>query len=315
MNILFIDTVHPFLRDQLEKDGHACTDGSRMNRKEILDGVHAFDGVVIRSRMTIDKEMLDAASALKFIARAGAGMEGMDVEYAESRNVVCLNSPEGSRDAVGEHAVGMLLSLLNKLHVADREVREGKWNRESNRGTELKEKTVGIIGYGNMGSSFAEKLSGFGCKVMAYDKYKKKFSDRYAWEASMEEIFEQADILSLHVPLTDETEYLVNEEFIGRFKKNIVIINTARGKILKTSDLVSSLKNGKVTGACLDVMEYEETSFEKFSASRSQTERNDAWEFLIHSDRVVLSPHIAGWTFESHQKISEVLYDKIRKLV
>jgi len=256
--------------------------------------------------------VIDAARNLKFIARVGSGMESIDVSYAESKGIVCINSPEGSRDAVAEHAVAMLLSLFNKLNKADREVRNGDWIREGNRGMEINGKTIGIIGYGQMGSSFAKKLSGFDCKVIAYDKYLKNFSNQFAREASMEEIFYQADVLSLHVPLNKETNYLVDDSYINSFKKNIYIINVARGRCLKTDDLVKNMKSGKVLGASLDVIEYEDRSFEKFSLKTSEVMEDPSWQYLIHSDLVVLSPHIAGWTFESNEKMAKVLFEKIK---
>lgn len=312
MKILFIDTVHPVLQKLLEEEGHRCDDGTNLSREEILKKISAYDGIVIRSRISIDKEFFREASRLKFIARAGAGMENIDVAFAESKNIRCLNSPEGNRDAVGEHAIGMLLSLFNHLNKADREVRAGKWIREGNRGVELQGKTVGIMGYGNMGSSFAKKLSGFDCNVIAFDKYLEKFPDDYATKVSMEEIFEQADVLSLHVPLTTETEFLIDDDFINRFRKNIYIINTARGKCLKTGDLVKNLKSGKVTGACLDVNEFEDSTFENSVVPEEQSGGNPAMEYLLQSDKVILSPHIAGWTIESNEKIARVLYEKIK---
>ncbi len=311
MKILFIDTVHPILQKLLEEDGHSSVDASKFSGEEILKIISEYDGIVIRSRIPIDKGFLDKATNLKFIARAGAGMETIDVDYATKKNIACLNSPEGSMDAVGEHTIAMLLSLFNKLNKADREVREGKWIREGNRGVELQGKTVGIIGYGNMGRSFAKKLSGFECNVIAYDKYLKDFSSQFVKEVSMEEIFDQSDALSLHVPLTQETEYLVNDVFINRFKKNIYIINTARGKCLKTDDLVKNLKSGKVLGVCLDTIEFEDTSFEEFAIRNSQFAIQPSWTYLLQSDRTILSPHIAGWTVESHEKLSRVLYEKI----
>ena len=314
MQIIFIDTVHPILQKLLEEEGHRCIDGSLLLKEEVLKCIHDFNGIVIRSRIQFDKEMLDAAAKLKFIARAGVGMESIDVEYAESKGIKCLNAPEGSRDAVGEHAVGMLLSLLNKLCKADQEVRKGEWNREANRGTEIQGKTIGIIGYGNMGSALAKKMSGFDCKVIAYDKYLNVFPNRFATKVSMEEIFNQTDVLSLHVPLHHETTFFVNDVFINRFKKNIYIINTARGKCLKTDDLVKNLESGKVLGACLDVIEYEDHSFEKFTIRNSQFANQESWRYLIKCENVVLSPHIAGWTVESHEKISRVLFEKIKTL-
>ena len=323
MKILFIDTVHPILQKRLEEERHDCVDGSHLSREDILKCIHDFEGIVIRSRIEADQKFIDAAVKLKFIARAGAGMESIDVNYAKTKGIICLNSPEGSRDAVGEHAIGMLLALLNKICKADREVREGSWNRERNRGTEIHGKTIGIIGYGNMGSAFAKKLSGFDCHVIGYDKYLKNFSNEFVKEVSMDEIFSRVDILSLHVPLNAETKFLVNDDFINRFKKNIYIINAARGKCLNTDDLVKNLKSGKVLGVCLDVNEYEESSFEKFTLHISQPPSaslaesgfaiEEPWHYLTQSDKVVLSPHIAGWTSESNEKIAKVLFEKIKK--
>jgi D-3-phosphoglycerate dehydrogenase len=284
-------------------------DAWMMNKEEIKNIFHEYDGAVIRSRFILNKELLDCATKLKFIARAGAGMENIDVAYAESKGIACINSPEGNRDAVGEHAIGMLLSLLNNLNKADKEVREGKWIREGNRGIELGGKTVGLIGYGNTGSAFAKKLSGFNCSVIAYDKYKTNFPDSFLKEVKMKDIFSETYILSLHIPLTGETEYLVNDLFINSFKKTILLINTSRGRCVKTDDLVKNMKSGKVAGACLDVNEYEETSFEK---SQAEIQKTEAWEYLLHSDKVILTPHIAGWTVESNEKMARVLFEKIK---
>jgi D-3-phosphoglycerate dehydrogenase len=315
MKILFIDSAHSLLQKLLEEANYSCTDGSTQSREEILRNINEYSGIIIRSRIKIDKEFLDIAGNLKFIARAGAGMEGIDTSYAERRGIVCINSPEGSRDAVAEHTIAMLLSLFNNLSKADREVREGKWIREANRGTELHGKTVGILGYGNMGSSFAKKLSGFECNVIAFDKYKKSFSDGYVTETTLEKFFEEADVVSLHVPLSEETKFMVNNDFISSFRKNIYIINTARGKILKTDDLVRNMQNGKVLGACLDTLEYEDTSFEQIlKSSISTISKPDSWNYLIQSDKVIFSPHIAGWTYESNEKIAMVLFDKIKRL-
>ncbi len=303
---MFIDTAHPILKSSLEDAGHECDMGNTLSRNEILDIIHSYDGVILRSRIQLDGKFLDKATQLKFIGRVGAGMESIDVKYAENKGIVCFNSPEGNRDAVGEHAIGMLLSLFNNLSRADREVKEGKWIREGNRGVELAGKTVGIVGYGMMGSAIAKKLSGFNCTVIAYDKYKKNFSDSYVKEVSMEELFNETHVLSLHIPLNAETEFLVNDEFINRFRKNIYIINTARGKCLKTDDLVKNLRSGKVLGACLDTIEYEETSFEAISNLTSHISN-----LMEYSDRIILSPHIAGWTKESNEKLAKVLADKI----
>jgi len=310
MKILFIDSNHPSLHQTLEKAGHVCHLHYDWTREEILQNIHLYDGIIIRSKIKIAKDILDKTTNLKFIARAGAGMENIDVAYAESKGIKCIHAPEGNRDAVGEHALAMLLVLFNNVLRADKEVREGKWLREENRGVELMGKTVGIIGYGNMGSAFAERLKGFGVKLLVHDKYKTNFGNEFIQESSLERIFDEADIVSLHVPLTAETERMVNDTFINSFRNNIYIINTARGKCLNTDDLVKNLKSGKVLGACLDVLEYEMTSFETLDV----TMLPEAFQYLIKSDKVILSPHIAGWTIESHRKIAMVLAEKILRL-
>ncbi len=314
MKILFIDTAHPVLWDSMIADGHECNAAYSFSLDEIIAHLPTTNGIVLRSRIAIDKKFLDKAPTLKFIARAGAGMESIDVEYATQKGIACLNSPEGNRNAVGEHALGMLLSLFNNLNRADRQVRAGEWTREANRGHELEGKTVGIIGYGNMGSAFAEKLKGFNCKILAYDKYKSNFGNENVSESTLEEIIMNADVLSLHVPLTTETTFLINEQFIDSFAKPFYLINTARGKCVSIHDLVGGLKSGKVIGACLDVYEYEDASFEKFSIETAGLKNNPDWNFLINSDQVILTPHIAGWTIESLRKIAEVLVDKIRRM-
>jgi D-3-phosphoglycerate dehydrogenase len=309
-NILFIDSNHSRLDEELSAAGFVCDLQYEKSRADIMEELHNYEGIVIRSRFKLDKEILDKGTNLKFIARAGAGMENIDVAYAESKGIKCLHAPEGNRDAVGEHAIGMLLALLNNLSRADKEVRNGIWIREGNRGTEIQGKTIGIIGYGNMGSAFAQRLKGFGVTVLAYDKYKKNFSDEYAKEATLEELFEKADIVSLHLPLTEETHYIANNNFFKKFKKNIYLINTARGKNVKTDDLVENIKSGKVLGACLDVLEYESVSFEALDPNKMP----EPFKYLIQSDKVILTPHIAGWTFESHEKIAETLVRKIKAL-
>ena len=311
MVIYFIDTAHPSLMQSLLDAGHKCVDCTKMSRTEILNTINNCDGVIIRSRITIDKEFIDKATALKFIGRVGAGMESIDVDYAESRGTKCFSSPEGNRDAVGEHALGMLLMLLNHLHLASHQVREGLWLREENRSIELAGKTVGLIGYGNMGSAFAERLSGFKVNILAYDKYKKDFSTRNVQEVHMDRIFNEADVLSLHVPLTEETEFLIDSSFINKFRKSIYIINTARGKVVKTKDLVAGLKSGKILGACLDVNEYEETSFEVLKKQNASAADIDVWNYLINASNVVLTPHVAGWSDQSPVKMAKILSDKI----
>jgi D-3-phosphoglycerate dehydrogenase len=310
INILFIDSVHPLLQKELEERGFICHLQYEWSREKIGEELYKFDGVVIRSRIKLDKELIDKGTNLKFIARAGAGMENIDVPYAESKGIKCLPSAEGNRDAVGEHAVGMLLCLFNNINRADREVRQGLWVREGNRGVELQGKIVGIIGYGNMGSAFAQRLKGFDCTVIAYDKYKKNYSNEYVQEATMEELFEKTDVLSIHLPLTEETINYVNHAFLEEFKKNIYFINTSRGKQVVTDDLVACMKSGKVIGACIDVMEYESLSFEGLDKNNLPP----SFQYLAKSDRVVLTPHIAGWTHESNEKISAVLAKKILEL-
>jgi D-3-phosphoglycerate dehydrogenase / 2-oxoglutarate reductase len=308
LNVLFVDSTHISLPEKLTQAGFICDYLPEINPDKIIDIIQNYDGLIIRSKIKIDKTIIDIANKLKFIGRVGAGLENIDVEYAEQKGIWCFNSPEGNRDAVGEQALGMLLTLFNNIIKSDSEVRTGKWIREGNRGIEIKGKTVGIIGYGNMGGAFAQRLKGFEAKVIAYDKYKFNYSDEFVTENSLEELFEKSDILSLHVPLTDETKFMVNDDFIKRFKKDIYIINTARGKVLKTEDLVKNMKNGKVLGAALDVLEYEQTSFESL---HSDNDLPEAFQYLINNNKVVLTPHIAGWTHESNIKLSEYLADKI----
>jgi len=263
--------------------------------------------VILRSKILADKEFINLATKLKVIGRTGAGMETIDIPYAETKNIACINSPEGNRDAVGEQAIGVLLSLLNNLNKADREVRNHIWDREGNRGVELMGKTVGIIGYGNMGSAFAKKLRGFDVSVIAYDKYKSGYSNEFVRESSLDEMFECADVISLHVPQTFETINMIDDLFLSNCKKNIILINTARGKVVKTDDLVKHIKMGHVVGAALDVLEYESYNFQDFLTDAMP----EAFNYLVSSNRVLLTPHIAGWTVESKVKLSAILAHKI----
>ena len=303
--ILFIDSVHPILEERLTQMEFACEHDYSSSKEMIETKIANYIGIVIRSRFTIDKSFLDKASKLKFIARSGAGLENIDIAYAAQKNIKVFNSPEGNKDAVGEHAIGMLLMLFNKLKQGDAQVRQGIWDREGNRGIELSGKTVGILGYGNMGEALAKKLIGFDCKVIAYDKYKKDYSDDYTTEVSLEELFEQTDVLSIHLPLSHETKHYVNANFLNNFKKKIYLINTARGNNINTNDLVKTLQSGKVLGACLDVLEFESKSFDL-----ENTHHKD-FEYLKNAENVILSPHVAGWTAESYQKLSEYLANKI----
>jgi D-3-phosphoglycerate dehydrogenase / 2-oxoglutarate reductase len=307
MRVLFADSNHSILHETLIKAGFECDLFWDKPVKDLIELLPGYDAFVIRSRFKITKEVIDLCPQLKCIGRVGAGMENIDVKYAESKNIKCLCVPEGNRDAVGEHALGMLLMLLNNLKKADEEVRKGIWLRAENRGYEVKGKTIGIIGYGYMGSAFAKKLSGFECKILAYDKYKKDFGNAFVTESNVDTLFKECDIVSIHLPLTEETTYFVDAVFLEKFQKPIYLINTSRGKCLNTKHLVASIASARVLGACLDVLEYEKTSFEGIGLS----EMPEPMQFLIKSKRVVLSPHIAGWTHESNYKMSLGIAEKI----
>ncbi|MEP2025732.1 MAG: NAD(P)-dependent oxidoreductase [Reichenbachiella sp.] len=305
--ILIIDEMHKSISPLLIKAGYEPNYKPEITREEITNHQDQFVGFVVRSKTSIDQELLEGQKELKFIARAGAGIDQCDVDYLDSRNIELLNAPEGNRDALGEHVVGMLLSLSNNLRHGDMDVRNKVWDREGNRGFEISGKTVGLLGYGNMGSAVAEKLSGFGCRVIAFDKYKKKYGDLYAEQVAMEDIYEQADIFSLHVPLTDETKNLVDLTYLKKFKKPIVFINASRGEVVPLKDLLTAMNDGTVRMAALDVLENEKLHF----LTNAQAE---TFNQLIKDDRVLFSPHVGGWSFESYQKINEVLVDKIKHL-
>ncbi|MDX1277467.1 2-hydroxyacid dehydrogenase [Oceanihabitans sediminis] len=307
MKILHLDTNHALLINQLHNLGHINEEDYNSSKTEIEAKIAKYDGIVIRSRFTIDKSFIDAASNLKFIARVGAGLENIDCDYAASKNIHLISAPEGNRNAVGEHSLAMLLSLFNKLNKADKEVRAGKWLREENRGVELDGKTVGLIGYGNMGKAFARKLQGFEVDVLCYD-IKENVGDKNAEQVPLEILFQEADVLSLHTPETLLTRNMINKEFINNFVKPFWLINTARGKSVVTADLVSALKSGKILGAGLDVLEYEKSSFESLFTS----EIPEAFQYLIQSENVILSPHVAGWTKESKEKLAQTIVDKIQ---
>lgn len=310
VKILHIDSNHPLLWEQLEQAGFQNEADFTSSKTEIEAKIQDYHGIVIRSRFKIDKAFIDKASKLKFIARVGAGLESIDCDYAISKNIQLIAAPEGNRNAVGEHTIGMLLSLMNKLNRADKLVREGKWIREGNRGYELESKTVGIIGYGNMGKSFAKKLKGFDVDVLCYD-IQDNVADENAKQVSIKELQAKSDVLSLHIPWTPETDKLLNTEFINRFAKPFWFINTSRGKNVVTDDLVAALETGKILGAGLDVLEYEKLSFENLFI---ETERPKAFDYLLQAENVLLTPHIAGWTYESHEKLAQVIVDKIIKL-
>lgn len=311
--VLILDTVHPALISGLKNQGFIVEEDYFSSAESIAKRLNHYQGLVIRSRFKLDKSFLENGKNLRFIARVGAGMENIDLTTAQSLGIACLHAPEGNRTAVAEQVLAMLLGLLNNLFKANKEVRMGSWKREENRGIELEGKTVAIIGYGNMGSALALRLKGFGCRVLLHDKYKSDYASPGFEEATLQRVFEEADIVSLHLPLTDETLYYADENFFNSFKKNIWIVNTARGKCLKTKDLIKSMQKGKVLGACLDVIEYESLSFENFGENLTGEEK-EIWEFLVTSDKVVLSPHIGGWTYESNLKMAEILVEKVRQL-
>ncbi len=307
MIVLHVDCNNPLLFKELQKAGYHNVKGYDISKEDILDNQHLYDGIVIRSRFKIDKAFIDAAPNLKFIARVGAGLESIDVDYAKQRGIELFAAPEGNRNAVGEHALGMLLSLLNKLHKANREVHQGYWHREENRGVELDGKTVGIIGYGNMGKAFAKKLRGFDVEVLCYDILE-RVGDKNATQVSLQELQDRAEILSLHTPWTPLTNKMVNTNFINKFKNPFWLINTARGKSVVTADLVTALIEGKILGAGLDVLEYEKDSFENLFLEKDMPQ--DLKE-LMYLDNVLLSPHVAGWTEESHKKLAATIAYKI----
>ncbi|GAA4280035.1 2-hydroxyacid dehydrogenase [Gaetbulibacter aestuarii] len=308
MKILHLDTNHPLLLEQLKDLGFTNHEDYTSSKEAIEAKIADYDGIIIRSRFTIDKTFLDAAKNLKFIGRVGAGVENIDGDYARKKGVTLIAAPEGNRNAVGEHTLGMILSLFNKFNKADHEVRSGKWLREDNRGIELDGKTVGIIGYGNMGNAFAKKLQGFDVEVLCYD-IKPHVGNSFARQVSLEEFQKKVDVVSLHTPQTPLTMNMINSEFINGCTKPFWFFNTARGKSVVTADLVSALKSGKILGAGLDVLEYEKVSFESLFAS----EMPEAFQYLIQAENVLLTPHVAGWTVESKIKLAQTIVDKIKE--
>ncbi|SNR27150.1 D-3-phosphoglycerate dehydrogenase [Maribacter sedimenticola] len=309
MKVLHVDINHPLIIEQFSELGFENHEDYTSTKEEIATRISHYDGIIIRSRFSIDADFLDKAKNLKFIGRLGAGLENIDTQYAKSLGVFLAAAPEGNRNAVGEHALGMLLSLFNKLNKADHEVRSGKWDREGNRGLELEGKVVGIIGYGNMGKAFAKKLKGFDVEeVICYD-IKGGVEDEHARQVGIMEFQDRVDVISLHVPQTEDTIGMFRTEFIEKFKKSFWIINTARGKCIDTQDLVAALKSGKILGAGLDVLEYEKASFEHMF---TDDQLPDAFEYLIKADNVILSPHVAGWTVESKIKLAQTVVDKIK---
>ncbi|MEX0360088.1 2-hydroxyacid dehydrogenase [Flagellimonas sp.] len=307
MKVLHLDTNHPLLLEQFSELGFENDEDYQSTKEQVEKKIHLYDGIVIRSRFTIDQQFLDKATNLKFIGRVGAGLENIDTAYAIQKGVFLASAPEGNRNAVGEHALGMLLSLMNKMNKANRQVKKGKWDREGNRGVELEGKTVGIIGYGNMGKAFAKKLKGFDVEVMCYDIVG-GVGDENARQVGIMEFQQKSDVVSLHVPQTELTMGMVNSEFIKGFHNPFWLINTARGKCVVTKDLVEGLKSGKVLGAGLDVLEYEKKSFENMFAQKPK-----ALKYLRKAKNVLLTPHVAGWTVESKIKLAQTIVDKIQE--
>jgi D-3-phosphoglycerate dehydrogenase len=307
MKVFFIDKVHPVLQERLVRNGFDCIDATHFSMDDLLARKNEVQGIVIRARFFLNTEFLSNFPNLSFIARSGSGLENIDAAYCKAHQIQLFNSPEGNRNAVAEHALGMLLALMNKLCKANEQINRGIWKREENRGEELDGKTVGIIGYGNNGAAFAKKLRGFDVKVLAYDKFKQGFGDAFVQESTLEAIFNTADVLSLHIPQNKETVAFVNDAFINSFKKPFYLLNLSRGKIVHTESLIKALESNKIKAAGLDVLEYESKDFESIFANQLPA----AFQYLLDSDRVLLSPHVGGWTKESYFKLSDVLADKI----
>jgi D-3-phosphoglycerate dehydrogenase len=307
MKVLFIDDTHPILYSIFEKKGWEVIIKNKVSKEELASELHLYQGLIVRSRFVLDKDYIAKGTNLKFIGRPGAGLENIDVEFAQKQGIKVFRSPEGNRDSVAEHGIGMLLALFNKLQNCNTEVKNGIWDRLNNRGEELMGKTVGLIGYGVMGKAMAQRLSGFGVICIAYDKYLTNYGDKNAKAVSIEELYEKSEVVSLHTPLTEETKGMINEAYLSEFKKPFYFLNTARGQSVILDDLVKLLKNGKILGACLDVLEYEKTSFE----SMFSDDKTEAFEYLSNAKKVMLSPHVAGWTHQSNFKIAQFLGEKI----
>ena len=305
--ILITDDLHPLLQEALEQEGFVVDYRPEISAKEVLEIIPDYEGLVINSKVYVGKEMFDRAVKLKFVCRAGSGLEVIDMNYAKQKNVIAFNSPEGNSNAVAEHALGMLLNIMNNISRAHEQVKSKQWIREQNRGNELRGKTIGLIAYGNTAQALAKLVIGFDVNILAYDKYEHGFTNNFVSESSLETIFEKADVLSVHLPLTEETKYMIDYTFLSSFKKPIWLINTSRGKVLKTEDLLRAISERKVIAAALDVLENEQLNL-------LNTEETKIVEQLILDKRILLTPHIAGWTHESKQRIAEVLLQKIKNL-
>ena len=308
MKIIHVDKNNPLLINNLKKQGHENIIAYKKTKSEILKIIHNYDGLIIRSRFTIDKPFLIKSKKLKFIARVGSGTENIDIDFAKSLKIKIISAPRGNCNAVGEHALGMLLSLINNINIAEKSIFNGKWQRKVFKGTELKSKVIGIIGFGNTGKSFAEKLKGFNSEIIYYDIKKIKSNDLFK-QVELSELTKRSNIVSLHIPQTKSTIKMINKSFIKKMKKQFWIINTSRGKIIETKDLVWGLKNKKILGAALDVLEYEASSFEKLFIKK-----NKELDYLINSDKVILTPHIAGLSEESEKKLAKIISNKIKQI-
>lgn len=306
--VLIIDDMHPTIISELKEMGFEVDYKPQITEKQVLECITDYEGLIVRSKIYIDAEILDRATNLKFIARAGAGLDQIVEEEVKKRHIILLNAPEGNRDAVAEHTIGMMLALMNKMHTADQEIRNGTWKREANRGYEIGGKTVSIIGYGHTGKALAKRLSVFDCKILAFDIHHSFHGDAFSSEATMNEIFEQTDILSLHIPLNFHTNQLVNANYLEKFKKNIWLINTSRGPVLNLPEVLDKIEQGKVIGAALDVLENEKIN--DFIVKEPQL-----YQRLIANKKVLLTPHVAGWTFESYERINATLINKIKKII
>jgi D-3-phosphoglycerate dehydrogenase len=307
MKVLITDDVHPLLIEQLEQMGYEIYFQPHITFEETLAQISPYTGLIINSKILCGAELLDKAPNLRWVGRLGSGMEVIDTKACDVHGVKYFNSPEGNRNAVAEHALALMLNLLNNITKSNNEVKQGKWIREPNRGEELSGKTIGIIAFGNTGEAFAKILRGFDVQILAYDKYKKGFGNNLVKESILEEIFEKADVVSLHLPFTDETKYMIEEKFLNSFRKPIYLINTSRGKVLKTAALISAIESGKVKAAALDVLENEKI--------HQLNEQERQWfDALVRDERIILTPHIAGWTSESRRKIAEVVIEKIKLL-
>jgi len=306
MKCLIVDRMHEKTSQLFRDVGLEVDYNPGMKRGEILQKLSDYECLVIRSKTPVDEELIEAGYNLKLVARAGAGVDNLDIDLLEKKGIKVFNAPEGNRNALAEHAVGMLLSLFHLIVKSDKEVREYIWDREGNRGVELAGKTVGLLGYGYMGQAFARKLRSFDCKVIAYDKYKEDFSDEFCEEVSIDELFERSEVFSIHVPLTSETKQMINKDFLDSFKRNIYLLNTSRGEVLSLNACSELLKKGKIKGAALDVLENEKLE------TLTSNQKED-FDFLIKSNKTILTPHVAGWSFESYEGISQVLATKIKE--